>query len=108
MSQRSSEIRCKPHELDLLKNESDCDEESSSLIRHGSFNALPPCWGNQSSEHMKSSIMDKKVKFGSLSVQSCRDVSDSEREPLQKRRQTIAHLKEVKRRIGNETRIFPI
>jgi len=93
MSQRSSEIRCKPHELDLLKNESDFDEESSSLIRHGSFNALPPCWGNQqSSEQMKLSIMDKKVNFGSLSVQSCRDVSDSEREPSQQRRQTIAHL----------------
>jgi len=92
MSQRSSEICCKPHELDLLKNEGDCDEESSSLIRHGSFNALPPCWGNQSSEHMKSSIMDTKVKLGSLSVQSCRDVSDSEREPLQQRRQTIAHF----------------
>eukprot|EP00493_Phyllostaurus_siculus_P000406 UN00408 len=48
---------------------------------------------------MKSSIMGKQVKFGSLSVQSCKDVSDSEREPLQQRRQTIAHLKEVRRRI---------
>lgn len=108
MSRRSSEINCKPHELDLLKDENECDEESSSLIRHGSFNAIPPCLVDLSKEHTdKPEIKGKKINFGSMSVQSCRDyVSDSEKEPSMKRRKTIAHLKEVKRRLGNKIAEF--